>query len=131
MAVVIAIFTTVLGIFTVSVARSTRIAARAADLSAKAAIAIELPIIRADAGTLGYGTSQDKQGLQRHTCYVGDLKFSNLGNSKAFPIEVQFGWTMDDKLPKSTDLPLHQELSYKCDFGSRFKGCRRNPTQGI
>jgi hypothetical protein len=98
--VVIAIFTTILGLFTVSLARSTRVAANAADLSARAAIAIELPIIRANAGKLGYGTGQDERG-QRHHVWVSGVIFSNLGRTKAFPIEVQIGCIIGDRLPKT------------------------------
>jgi hypothetical protein len=96
---VIAIFTTVLGVFTISLAKSTRVAANAANLSARAAIALELPIIRANAGKLGYGTSQDEKGQQPHV-WVSDLTLSNLGRTKAFPIEVQIGCTIGDRLPK-------------------------------
>jgi hypothetical protein len=108
--VVIAIFTTVLGVFTVSVANSTRIAAKAAELSARAAIAIELPLIRARAGQLGYGVSQNGPGPQRYACYVDKLLFSNLGKTRAFPIEVQFGWTVGNKLPKAPIYPFTKSL---------------------
>jgi hypothetical protein len=97
--VVIAIFTTILGLFTVSLARSTRVAANAANLSARAAIAIELPIIRAHAQKLGYGTNQDEAGQQHHVS-INELFLSNLGRTKAFPIEVRIGCTIGHTLPK-------------------------------
>jgi hypothetical protein len=96
---VIAIFTTILGCFTISVARSTRIAAGAADLSARAAVAIELPIIRIEPVGFGFGNSQEGDKPRIHFVAVNDLIFSNLGRTKAFPIEVQCGWFVGDKLP--------------------------------
>src|SRR5260370_10109102 len=104
--VIIAIFTAILGIFTVSVAGSTRIAARAAKASSDAAIAIELAIIRAEVGKLSYGTNQQGIGGLRHTCSVHELFFSNLGRTKAFPVEVQFGWTVGNKLPTTPAYPF-------------------------
>jgi hypothetical protein len=72
--VVIAIFTTVLGLFTISLAKSTRIAADAANLSAKAAIAIDLPVIRAHAQIIDYGTSITQE-TKRHTVSINNLFF--------------------------------------------------------
>jgi hypothetical protein len=79
-------------------------AADAALLSARAAIAIELPIIRAEAGKLGYGTSQDGAGQRRYV-YIDNLMLSNLGRTKAFPVEIQFGCTIGDKLPEVPTYP--------------------------
>jgi len=96
---VIAIFTTILGCFTISLARSTRTAARAADLSARAAITIELPIIRMELESFRYGKNLDGQNPETYYCSIRCLEFSNLGRTKAFPIEVQFGWFVGTKLP--------------------------------
>jgi hypothetical protein len=98
--IVIAIFTTILGIFTVGLARSTRLAANAADLSARAAITIELPIIRAEPDGFSWGRRHaggptiDSFGIDR-------LVFSNLGRTKAIPLEVHFGFTVGDQLPET------------------------------
>jgi hypothetical protein len=81
-------------------------AANAADLSARAAIALELPIIRMNAGGLGYGINQDGKGSQQHVCSVDRIFLSNLGKTKAFPIEVQFGWTVGDRLPDDPVYPF-------------------------
>jgi hypothetical protein len=97
---IIAIFTTILGLFAISLAKSTRIAADAAILSARAAIAIELPIIRAVAQKLDYGYVQDETG-RRQQVLISELFLSNLGKTKAFPVEIQIGCTIGRKLPKA------------------------------
>lgn len=74
-------------------------AANAADLSARAAIAIELPVIRAITGKVGWGDEQDSSGRIRHFCYLDYLSFANSGRTKAFPIEVECGWTFGNSLP--------------------------------
>jgi hypothetical protein len=98
--VVIAIFTMILGLFTISLARSTRIAADAANLSAKAAIALELPVIRAHAQSVGYGSMSAGQG-KRSCVSINELFFSNLGRTKAFPLEVRIGCTIGHRLPNT------------------------------
>jgi hypothetical protein len=91
-----------LGVFTISLAESTRIAANAANLSAKAAIAIDLPIIRAHAQTPGYGTSTPPGAAKpKHTVSVNQVFFSNLGRTRAFPIALQIGCTIGERLPKT------------------------------
>jgi len=97
---IIAIFTTIFGLFTISLAKSTRIAAEAAILSARTAIAIELPIIRAGPQELGYGYVQDEAG-RRQQVSINKLFISNLGKTKAFPIEVQIGCAIGRSLPKT------------------------------
>jgi hypothetical protein len=79
---------------------TARIGANAADLSARAAIALELPIIRVEPEGLGFGTAQTEGGGQVHYCVIASLLFSNLGRTKAFPIEVKCGWTVGKELPK-------------------------------
>jgi hypothetical protein len=76
------------------------IAANAADLSARAAIALELPLIRASNPKFGTSDVQDTTGAKRYTCYVNQLFFYNHGRTRASPIEVQIGLTIGDKLPK-------------------------------
>jgi hypothetical protein len=80
---------------------ATETAADAADRSARAAIAIELPIIRVVPDRFGWGSSQDGDGPRIEYCAIGKLTFSNLGRTKAFPIEVQLGWSVGDKLPNA------------------------------
>jgi hypothetical protein len=108
---VLAVFTGLLvavstgqGYFLLRADKTARIAANAADLSAKAAIAIQLPIIRIVPDRIGWGSSQDGDGPRIEYCAIGNLTFSNLGPTKAFPIEVQLGWTVGDKLP---DVPTY------------------------
>jgi hypothetical protein len=96
--VVIAIFTTILGIFTISLARSTRLTAEAADLSARAAIAIELPIIKASPEPLGKG-STTKQGIMTEYISVHSVILSNVGRTNAFPVELRYGFAVG-VLPK-------------------------------
>ena len=96
----IAAFTIILGLFTISLAGSTRIAAKAAALGTKAAIALELPLIRANAAKLGTGDVQTATGANRNVCSVNQLFFYNHGRTKASLIEVQIGLTIGDRLPK-------------------------------
>jgi hypothetical protein len=42
------------------------------------------------------------------------LKFSNLGRSKAFPLEIRCGWTIGNKLP---DMPIY---TFSKPFGVGF-----------
>jgi hypothetical protein len=74
--------------------------ADAAMLSARAAIAIELPIIRTAIGTLGFALSKVGDAEETASAWVDHLTFSNLGKSKAFPIELRLGETIGDQLPK-------------------------------
>jgi hypothetical protein len=108
---VLAVFTGLLvgvsgvqGYFLLRADKTARIAANAAALSAKAAIAIELPAIRTNVGKIGWADERDPTGAKRHFCYVDYLSFSNLGRSRALPIEVELGWTFGDKLP---DIPIY------------------------
>jgi hypothetical protein len=79
--------------------KATKEAAHAAGLSARAAIAIDLPIIRIDPDSLHYGKDRDGQNPETYYCSIRCLDFSNLGRTKAFPIEVQCGWFIGTKLP--------------------------------
>jgi hypothetical protein len=83
---------------------ATAIAARAADLSARAAVALELPIIRALPEGFAFGSSQDGDGPRIEYCVVVALVCSNLGRTKAFPVEVRCGFTIGDTLP---DIPVY------------------------
>ncbi len=98
---IIAIFATIFGLFTISLAKSTRIAADAAILSARSAIAIELPIIRANAQKLDFGYVQEETGQRRNQVSISELFIANLGKTKAFPVEVQIGCTIGHRLPKT------------------------------
>jgi hypothetical protein len=102
----IAIFTTVLGLFTVSLANSTRIAAQAAELSARAAIALELPLIRAEPVGFGFGDSREGDGPLIENFGLQCFEFRNLGRTKAFPMELVWGWTVGDRLPRT---PAYRE----------------------
>jgi hypothetical protein len=107
---VLAVSTIGLGVATVFLYRAgekqidvARIAANAADLSARAAIAVELPVIRITPDRFGYGSSQNGDNPRIEYCAIGMLTFSNLGRTKAFPIEVRCGYTVGDKLPDAPD----------------------------
>jgi hypothetical protein len=116
--IVIAIFTTILGVFTVSLARSTRIAANAADLSARAAIASQLPIMRIEPHVLGHGMHASGSAYN-HVCAIHFLTFFNRGPTRAFPTEVQCGWTIGSDLPPS---PTASYFFVVC----MLRRCRRN-----
>jgi hypothetical protein len=98
--VAIAAFTLTLWLSSEKMWKITKISADAAEMSAKAAIALELPIIRAHAQKLGYGSSQNGTE-QRHCISIDELLLSNLGRTKAFPIEIQIGCTIGNRLPKT------------------------------
>ena len=97
---IVAAFAAILAVFSASLARSARLAAEAADLSARTAIAVELPVIRAEAGKLAYGYNQDEAG-RRHNVSVDRLTLANLGKTKAFPIEAQVGCAIGRRLPRA------------------------------
>jgi hypothetical protein len=73
-------------------------AADAAMLNARAVIALQLPIIRVKPDTLGNGQSHI-EGTFSEYCDVHTLTFSNLGPTKAFPVEIRCGWTIGERLP--------------------------------
>ena len=110
---VLAVFTALLfgvssvqGYFLLRADKTARIAANAADLSARAAVALELPVIRAAPHHFSYGSSMHGRPNNPRIdwCIVTYLNFANGGRTKAFPIEVQCGWTAGDKLP---DIPTY------------------------
>lgn len=78
---------------------TARIAANAAKRSADAAIAIELPLIRARIGQLGYSDGMEF-GKPLHQVWVDELILTNLGKTKAFPLNLEMGVTVGDSLPK-------------------------------
>jgi hypothetical protein len=85
--------------------KTTRISAEAAALSAKAAIAIELPIIRATPGKFGYGDTV-KNGEGQRYVWISSIRFANIGKTKAFPVELQFGHTFGNALRATPIYPL-------------------------
>jgi hypothetical protein len=76
---------------------ATEVAAEAAMLSARSAIALQLPIIRIKPHALGRGQSSDGQSISEY-CSVEFLTFYNLGLTKAFPVEVRYGWAIGETL---------------------------------
>lgn len=80
--------------------KTARITAEAANLSAKAAIALELPIVRADPDFFSWDQRSDGD-LKIDSFSIGQLVFYNLGRTKTFPIEVRFGYFVGSKLPDS------------------------------
>jgi hypothetical protein len=88
-------------IFLSGTLKATAVAANAADLSAKAAIALELPIINARIHNFGFGISQDTNNSRTEYFSLISFDFNNLGNTRANPMEVIWGWTVGDELPKA------------------------------
>ncbi|KJC60482.1 hypothetical protein UP10_12780 [Bradyrhizobium sp. LTSPM299] len=87
------------GFFIVRSDKTARIAANAADLSARAAIAIELPVIKAEPDQFGFGSKQNADGPRIEYCIVALISFANVGRTQAYPVEVQYGWTFGNALP--------------------------------
>lgn len=79
--------------------------ANAAELSAKAAIALQMPILRISPSKLAWGETLD-DGEVRAGCYVHDITYANLGATKAFPIEVRYGFTVGEQLPVTPSYPF-------------------------
>jgi hypothetical protein len=105
--VVTAVSTFAVAIFTYTLSKSTKdlyavtkTAADAADLSARAAIAIQLPVIRIRPDELSWGDS-NVTGIYMAHIGVGQLTFSNLGASKAFPIDLKYGFTIGKPLEET------------------------------
>jgi amino acid transporter len=92
---------------------ASEIAANAADLSARAAIALQLPIIRVQPSGLGRGESINGQGTIED-CYVHSVIVSNLGDTKAFPKEVLFGWTAGETLPDKPKYKFVMKFPQNC-----------------
>jgi len=93
--------------------KATAVAANAAALSARAAIALQLPIIRVDPDSLGHGESTSGQEIIED-CYVHSVSISNLGDTKAFPKEVLFGWTAGETLPEKPRYKSVARFPHNC-----------------
>jgi hypothetical protein len=93
--------------------KATAVAANAAALSARAAIALQLPIIRVDPDSLGHGESTSGQEIIED-CYVHSVSISNLGDTKAFPKEVLFGWTAGETLPDKPKYRFTAKSPHNC-----------------
>jgi hypothetical protein len=103
---VLALFTALLagvsafqGVLLLRAEKTARIAANAADRSARAVIALQLPIIRMHPDKLGHGDAQFAGGLKSEDCYVSGVVIANLGTTKAFPLEILYGFTIGNELP--------------------------------
>jgi hypothetical protein len=102
---VLAVFTGLLvavstgqGYFLLRADKTARIMANAADRSARATIALQLPIIRIHPENLGHGDGIiGGQGYE--DCSVAAVILSNLGPTKAFPLEILYGFTIGNELP--------------------------------
>jgi hypothetical protein len=94
--------------------KTARIAADAADLCARAAIALQLPIIRVVPGSsLGHGESISGQD-RIEDCYIYSVDVCNLGDTKAFPKEVLFGWTVGETLPDAPKYRFVARFPHNC-----------------
>jgi|SRR4029077_3641355 len=76
-----------------------RRSAEAAMLGARAAIGIQLPIIKITPDDLSHGDSV-VGGEPYEECTVHSVVISNLGATKAFPMEILYGWTVGETLPE-------------------------------
>jgi hypothetical protein len=76
----------------------TKVSADAAMLSAKAAVAIQLPIIRIKPENLGHTEARIGE-REVEECSVDAVILSNLGPTKAFPVEILHGWAIGNELP--------------------------------
>jgi hypothetical protein len=92
---------------------NARLAANAADLSARAAIALQLPIIRVEVDSLGHGEFTSGQEIIED-CYVHSVSISNLGDTKALPKEVLFGWTAGERLPDNPKYQFVAQFPHNC-----------------
>jgi hypothetical protein len=98
------------GHFLLRADKTARIAANAADLNARAVIALQLPLIAIQPASLGHGTHSDGQG-RTESGSVHFIEIANRGQTRAFPKEVLYGWTIGNG-------PLPVEPSYR--FLDRF-----------
>lgn len=79
--------------------KATALAAEAGDKSARAAIGIELPIIRAKPDKLHSLETRIDDNAIKVFYSVGGVTPVNLGNTKAFPVEVKSGIVYGKGLP--------------------------------
>jgi len=117
----VALFTAVLSIFTGLLWWSTdklwkagekqiaaaQKAADAAMLSAKAAIGLELPLIQVTPDKLGAVSVSSGDELQVFYS-VGAVRIGNRGRTRAFPLHIEWGWSLGDRLP---DKPVYSGVS--------------------
>jgi hypothetical protein len=80
-------------------ADAAKVSADATALSTRASIALQLPLIRIRPDELGHGDGIRIGGERYEECFVGSVIICNLGTTKAFPIEILYGWTIGDELP--------------------------------
>jgi hypothetical protein len=80
--------------------RTAKQSADAADRSARAAIGIELPVIRLRPDSVSLGDGISMEGGEYEHLSIPGITISNLGKTKAFPVEVLYGWTIGEFLPK-------------------------------
>lgn len=93
--------------------KATAVAAKAADLSAKAAVALELPIIRAEPIGFGLGIAQNESGERFENFGLQCFEFTNRGRTEAYPIELHWGWIVTDKLPNTPEYKLSKSFDLK------------------
>ena len=89
------------------------IAANAAALSARATVALELPLIRAEPIGFGTGVVQSERGEKREVFGLQCFEFTNRGRTKAFPIELDWGWIVSDRLPNVPEYRLSKSFELK------------------
>lgn len=125
-----AIFTGFIAWFTWTLRQSTekmwietKKAADAAMLNAKAAVAIELPIIKASPDKLGKGAVL-KQGIQTEHISVNFVAFSNVGRTKAFPVELRYGFAIGT-LPEEPEYAFSETFPFNDIFDADPKNENR------
>jgi hypothetical protein len=73
--------------------------AEAAMLSTRAAIALQLPVFRITPDKLGWGDTKTGENTIRAYCHVNAVRFRNVGQTRAYPIEIRYGYTLGGPLP--------------------------------
>jgi hypothetical protein len=76
-----------------------KLVATATDRNTRAAIALKLPLIKASLASLSHGTHSEDTG-QRENCAVHFVEVVNGGETRAFPREILYGWTVGNNLPE-------------------------------
>jgi hypothetical protein len=95
------------GYFLIRSDKTTSIAANAADLNARAALALQLPLIQVTPTPLGHSLVG-----QNEFCSVHFVDIYNRGETKAFPKEILYGWTVGDTLPPEPFYPYLDKFRF-------------------
>lgn len=81
--------------------------------STRAAIALRLPIIRVDPDKVYHGEMYDGERLIEN-CGVDTIDITNLGDTKAFPKEVLYGFFVGENLPAEVSYQFAEKSPLNC-----------------